>query len=42
MTPAELDALTESWITHMQAERKSPHTILHAHGRGRRVPPLVR
>jgi integrase/recombinase XerD len=27
MTPAELDALTESWITHMQAERKSPHTI---------------
>ena len=27
MTPAGLDALTESWITHMQAERKSPHTI---------------
>ena len=27
MTPAELDTLTESWITHMQAERKSPHTI---------------
>ena len=27
MTPAELDALTQSWITHMQAERKSPHTI---------------
>jgi integrase/recombinase XerD len=27
MTPAELDALAESWITHMQAERKSPHTI---------------
>jgi site-specific recombinase XerD len=27
MTPVELDVLTESWITHMQAERKSPHTI---------------
>ena len=27
MTPAGLDALTESWITHMQAERKSPHSI---------------
>jgi site-specific recombinase XerD len=27
MTPAELDTLTESWITHMQAERKSPQTI---------------
>jgi hypothetical protein len=27
MTPAELAALTESWIIHMQAERKSPHTI---------------
>jgi integrase/recombinase XerD len=27
MTPAELDALAESWIIHMQAERKSPHTI---------------
>jgi hypothetical protein len=27
MTPAELAALTESWIIHMQAERKSLHTI---------------
>jgi integrase/recombinase XerD len=27
MTPAELDDLVQSWITHMQAERKSPHTI---------------
>jgi integrase/recombinase XerD len=27
MTPGELDSLTESWITHLEAERKSPHTI---------------
>jgi integrase/recombinase XerD len=27
MTPDDLDALTESWVTHLTAERKSPHTI---------------
>jgi site-specific recombinase XerD len=27
MTPDELAALTDSWITHLEAERKSPHTI---------------
>lgn len=27
MTLADLNALTESWETHLQAERKSPHTI---------------
>jgi integrase/recombinase XerD len=27
MTPDEMDALAESWVTHLEAERKSPHTI---------------
>jgi integrase/recombinase XerD len=27
MTPGELDELTASWVTHLEAERKSPHTI---------------
>jgi integrase/recombinase XerD len=27
MTPDELDALADSWTTHLEAERKSPHTI---------------
>src|SRR5258707_13555478 len=27
MTPDEVGSLLESWITHLQAERKSPHTI---------------
>src|SRR5216684_2613685 len=27
MTPGELASLTDSWITHLEAERKSPHTI---------------
>lgn len=27
MTPDELDSLADSWVTHLEAERKSPHTI---------------
>jgi len=27
MTPADLDALLGSWKIHLEAERKSPHTI---------------